>query len=66
MSILGLAALGAALTSIVIGSLQVFEVTTLDGTQMLNILFILAGTAFLSEAVGGGTVVNVPWARKRG
>jgi hypothetical protein len=64
VSILGLAALGAALTSIVIGALQVFEVTTLDAAQMINILFILAGTVWLSGAVGG--TVTVPWARKQG
>lgn len=65
MSILGLVALGAALTSIVIGALQIFEVTMFDGAQMIDILFILAGTVWLSTAVGG-TAVRVPWARKQG
>lgn len=54
MSLLNLAALGAALTLIVVGALQVFEVTALDGADMLNVLFILAGTVFLSATLPAG------------
>jgi hypothetical protein len=50
VNILGLAALGAALTLIVVGALQVFGVTTLGAEDMLDILFILLGTATLAGA----------------
>lgn len=54
MPLLDLAALGAAVTAIVIGALQVFEVTTLDGADMLNALFVLAGTVWLADHLPAG------------
>lgn len=56
MSLLNLVALGAALTAIVIGVLQLLEVTTLDGMDMLNALFVLAGTVWLADRLPAGVV----------
>lgn len=56
MSLLNLAALGAAITAIVLGALQVFEVTALDGNDMLAALSVLAGTVWLAGHLPAGVV----------
>lgn len=62
VNVFGLAAVGAALTLVVVGALQVFGVTTLGAEDMLDILFILLGTATLAGTFLTG---HAGWPRGR-